>query len=379
MSPMITRRMGAGDADLAHAAELLIAGELVGIPTETVYGLAVRADDPAAIERLYAAKGRPSDNPLIVHVASLEALGQVARDVTPLAALLLEHFAPGPLTVVLEAHPDLPREVTAGLDTVAVRIPDHPVALEVLRRCGVPLAAPSANRSGRPSPTTAAHVLDDLDGRIAAVVDGGPTRLGLESTVVDARGSTPTVLREGAVTREELLRACEAPASDKGATPGADDRSVAGPGTGPDPAASVLAPGTRHRHYAPGLPVHLADPSTGPTSAAALLDDLRTASSGSGSDITVGLVTVGSTASTRSGRSDPATDRAIVLLGAPADATALAAELFALLRRAEDLGLTALVIEQVSDAGIGRAVMDRLRRASEASGGASRETVGPVS
>lgn len=364
MSPFLTRRLGAGDADLTHAADLLLAGGLVALPTETVYGLAVRADDPAAIARLYAAKGRPSDNPLIVHVASVEALLHVTNDVTPLAAHLLARFAPGPLTVVLDAHPDLPREVTAGLDTVAVRIPDHPVALEVLRRCGVPLAAPSANRSGRPSPTTAMHVHDDLDGRIAAVVDGGPTRLGLESTVVDARGTTPIVLREGAITREDLLLACETFRTDGDGASGADrESSTRSPSAPHEP----HSPGTRHRHYSPGLPVHLAAPGTGQVAAFALLEDLRRDSDETGDrgSVRVGLVTVGSTPPPRT----DGTDAAIVLIGAHTDAGDLATGLFAALRLAEDLELSALVIEQVDEDGIGRAVMDRLRRASEASGG----------
>jgi len=355
MSDLATQLLGTGDADLTCAAALLAAGELVGLPTETVYGLAVRADDAAAVARLYTAKGRPSDNPLIVHVASIADITQVARHVTPLAGRLLERFAPGPLTVVLDAHPDLPRAVTAGLDTVAVRIPDHPVFLEVLRRCGLPLAAPSANRSGRPSPTCAGHVLDDLVGRIAAVVDGGPTRLGLESTVVDARGTTPIVLREGAVTREDLRL--------RGGGPADEGSSGAEP--------SARAPGTRHPHYSPGLPVHVVAPGAGPARAATRVVELHgrsdpSAHASARPSARVGLVTIGRT---RTDAAGTALHPGVELLGTPADADALAADLFALLRRAEELGLAALVIEGVPAEGIGRAVMDRLRRAAEASGG----------
>jgi L-threonylcarbamoyladenylate synthase len=355
-----TERLGTGAADLARAAELLVAGGLVALPTETVYGLAVRADDPDAVGRLYAAKGRPADNPLIVHVASLDALARITTHVTPLARRLLAHFSPGPLTVVLDAHPDLPRAVTAGLDTVAVRIPDHPVTLAILERCGIPIAAPSANRSGRPSPTCATHVLDDLDGLIAAVVDGGPTRLGLESTVVDARGTLPVLLREGAVTREDLARigGGVSGVGRQDGSGGAAHRSAAD-------ADAPRAPGTRHRHYAPGLPVHLVAPGSGARSAADLLAGLRDTSDPAAR---VGLVTQGSGTTLPDG---------IELLGTPVDAGALATELFALLRRAEDLRLSALVIEQVAEEGIGRAVMDRLRRAAEASGGSMREVGGP--
>ncbi len=349
MNERTTERLGTGDADLARAAELLVAGELVGVPTETVYGLAVRADDPDAVARLYAAKGRPSDNPLIVHVASVVALAQVTSNVTPLAARLLGRFSPGPLTVVLDAHPDLPRAVTAGLDTVAVRIPDHPVTLAILERCGLPIAAPSANRSGRPSPTRAAHVLDDLDGSIAAVVDGGPTRFGLESTVVDARGASPIVLREGAVTREDLTRAGDAPTSEHGPS---DPATIA--------ADTPMSPGTRHPHYAPGLPVHLAAPGHGSTAAERLRRSLQDGVPAGGGQVRVGLVAPGP-------RPRPGTGAGVELIGSPADATALAAELFDLLRRAERLGLDALVVEAVPEEGIGRAVMDRLRRAAEAS------------
>ncbi|MGA0830029.1 MAG: L-threonylcarbamoyladenylate synthase [Nitriliruptoraceae bacterium] len=327
-----TERLASDAAGVARAAALLRAGGLVAIPTETVYGLAVRADDAAAVGRLFAAKGRPSDNPLIVHVADATAVAAVAAEVTPLARRLLARFAPGPLTVVLPARDDLPRAVTGGLDTVAVRVPEHPVARAVLVACGLPLAAPSANRSGRPSPTTAAHVLADLDDRIDAVLDGGPTRIGLESTVVDARGDVPVVLREGAVTREDL-----------GAVTAAD---------GGGDARGARSPGTRHHHYAPGLPVVLAPQGGGPAAAAAL---------GSRSG-TVGLVRVGS-----AGGAD--VPDGVRVLAEAADAAARGAALGARLRRAEAEGRTALVVESVPEVGVGRAVMDRLRRAAAASGG----------
>jgi len=355
VTTMSTQRLSDSDADLTRAAGLLLAGEIVAIPTETVYGLAVRADDPAAIARVYAAKGRPSDNPLIVHVASVDALEGIAQNITPLAALLLDRFSPGPLTLVLDAHPDLPRAVTAGLDTVAVRIPGHPIALEVLRRCGVALAAPSANRSGRPSPTAAIHVLTDLDGSIAAVVEGGRSRVGLESTIIDARGSRPIVLREGAVTQEDLLIACGAPA----ATDGLDHAMN-------DPASLAHVPGTRHQHYAPNIPVHVARVGEAGPAAIVVLDDLRShAVESPGSNIGVGLITVGASTPVP----EIAGIDAIVHLANPGDASELAAGLFQYLRSAEERGLSALVIEQVREEGIGRAVMDRLRRASEGSGG----------
>jgi L-threonylcarbamoyladenylate synthase len=342
--PRRTERLGADPAGIARAAELLRAGGLVAIPTETVYGLAVRADDAAAVAALFAAKGRPADNPLIVHVADVDAVTAVAADVTPLARALLARFTPGPLTVVLPARDDLPRATTGGLDTVAVRIPDHPVAGRLLAACGLPLAAPSANRSGRPSPTTAAHVLADLDGRIDAVIDGGPTRIGLESTVVDARGDVPVVLREGAVTREDLAAAFPAGAA---AGTAADD-----------PGAAGRSPGTRHPHYAPGLPVRVAPAGTGSAVAAALC----------GPAAPVGLVRLRAAPATHA-PGVPAVPAGVRVLTEPADAAGLGRVLFDLLRRAEDEGLTALVVEAVPEVGVGRAVMDRLRRAAAASGG----------
>ncbi len=343
----MTERLTTSPSDLERAATLLRDGGLVAIPTETVYGLAVRADDAAAVARLFTAKGRPSDNPLIVHVATPADVTSVARELTPLARRLLDRFAPGPLTVVLPARDDLPRAVTGGLDTVAVRIPDHPVALALLRASGLPLAAPSANRSGRPSPTRAEHVLDDLSGRIDAVVDAGPTRIGLESTVVDARGTGWRILRAGAIGEEELAAALGA-----GATGG----TGAGDGAGG-------SPGLRHHHYAPTLPVHLAGPGAGPAFAAEL------AASGARNGA-VGVVAM---------RSDGLLEVSdgCRVLGVPRDVDALAAELFALLRSAEELGLAHLVIEAVPGSDVGRAVMDRLRRASVASGGTTHGTVAP--
>jgi L-threonylcarbamoyladenylate synthase len=340
-----TERLEPDAEGIARAAALLRAGELVAFPTETVYGLGARADDARAVDRVFTAKGRPSDNPLIVHVPSVDALERVAGEVTPLARTLLDRFAPGPLTLVLRARPDLPRRVTAGLDTVAVRIPAHPVALMLLRALDLPLAAPSANRSTRPSPTTAAHVLADLDGLIAAVLDAGATDVGLESTVVDARGARPVVLREGAVTREDLA-----------ALSGIDHDAV-GPAGGIDDAHR--SPGTRHAHYAPRMPVHVADPGHGDE----LLAHLLTAPSLT-STARIGLVRVSDSGTTTTGSQRPSLPPAGLLLAELEGPAALASQLFALLRAAEDAGCVALIVEGVAPVGIGRAVMDRLARAA---------------
>lgn len=304
---------------IAAAAAVLRAGGLVAFPTETVYGLGANALDAAAVRRVFAAKGRPADNPLIVHVASLAAALEVAAWLSPLARSLAERFWPGPLTLVVEADPAVPAVTTGGLTTVAVRIPDHPVALALLRAAGVPVAAPSANRSGRPSPTTAQHVADDLGQAVDVVVDGGACHVGVESTVVDARGDVPVILREGAVTREDLGLTGDAATGDLRASPG-----------------------TRYGHYAPSCPVELVATGDGPARARRLRDSGRR----------VGLVGFA-----------PAPE-GVVSLAVVRDAAELGRRLYALLRAAERERVDVLVVEAVPETGIGRAVMDRLRRAA---------------
>ena len=190
--------------DLKKAGELLRAGGLVAIPTETVYGLAANALDGAAVKAIYQAKGRPSDNPLIVHICDFGQLSPLVREVPEAAKQLAQAFWPGPLTIILKKSDLVPAETSGGLDTVAVRFPAHPVAQAVIREAGVPLAAPSANLSGRPSPTTFAHVEEDLTGRVDALVDGGDCAVGVESTVITLAEGVPKVLRPGGVTVAQL-------------------------------------------------------------------------------------------------------------------------------------------------------------------------------
>ncbi|MDD5304900.1 MAG: L-threonylcarbamoyladenylate synthase, partial [Elusimicrobia bacterium] len=237
-----TRVLRPNGKTLAMAADILRAGGLVAFPTETVYGLGARAYDPAAARRVYKAKGRPSDNPLIVHVCDEAMLADAVKRVTPLARRLMDAFWPGPLTLILEKSARVPGAVTAGGRTVAVRCPGHPAARALIRALGEPIAAPSANLSGRPSPTTAAHVLRDLRGRVALILDGGPCRKGLESAIVDARGRRPIVLRHGTLTGESISRAAGVPL-------GVPGRSA------------PASPGTRHRHYAPSCRVILVPPA----------------------------------------------------------------------------------------------------------------------
>ena len=223
------------------AAKLLREGQLVAIPTETVYGLGANALDPDAVLKIFEAKGRPQDNPLIIHIADPEDLDRYCRDIPPSARSLAEAFWPGPLTMVLPVKDTVPKRTTAGLDTVAVRCPEVAVTREIIRRAGVPVAAPSANLSGTPSTTTAQHVLHDYgtDGKIAAIVAGGACRVGLESTIVDLHCERPRLLRPGGITPEQLIAVLGDLEIDKAVT-----AQITGD-------AVVRAPGMKYKHYAP--------------------------------------------------------------------------------------------------------------------------------
>ncbi len=241
---MKTLYMPAGAAGTVEtAAELLQKGELVALPTETVYGLGANGLDEAAVAKIFAAKGRPQDNPLILHISGAEEMEKFCHSIPDAAYALAERFWPGPLTMVLPARDTVPRRTTGGLSTVAVRCPDCDVTRQIIRLSGVPIAAPSANISGKPSTTTAEHVLHDHDGKIAAVVDGGPCRVGVESTIVDLTDSRPRLLRPGGVTPEELLAVLGDLVVDRAVTAQIDQDAV------------VKAPGMKYRHYAPGAPV----------------------------------------------------------------------------------------------------------------------------
>ncbi len=233
-------------AEAGRAAELLRAGGLVALPTETVYGLGASALNEDAVKRIFEVKGRPQDNPLIVHVAGPEALREWCRDVPETAYRLTARFWPGPLTLVLNCRktgdPYIPDRVTAGLDTVAMRCPDHPATLAVIREAGIPIAAPSANLSGKPSTTTALHCLHDLTGKVEAVLDGGPCRVGLESTILDLTVDPPRVLRPGGVTLEQLREVLGTVELDPGLV---------------QPGETPKAPGMKYRHYAPAAAVTL--------------------------------------------------------------------------------------------------------------------------
>lgn len=231
-------RAGVDEALMEKAGNIIKNGRLVAFPTETVYGLGANALDPEAARRIYSAKGRPSDNPLIVHIASLDSLDRIVRHVSQQALLLAHAFWPGPLTMILEKDPLVPASVTGGLDTVAVRMPDHEIALALIRSGGGYIAAPSANTSGRPSPTTARHVWEDLNGRIDMIIDGGSVGIGVESTIVDLTSEVPMVLRPGFISLQMLREVLGEVSMD----PGLHSE---------DPSFRPKAPGMKYRHYAP--------------------------------------------------------------------------------------------------------------------------------
>jgi L-threonylcarbamoyladenylate synthase len=330
------------DADsITEAARVLASGGLVAFPTETVYGLGADALNPRAVARIFEAKGRPADNPLIVHVADADALARLVTEVPPAARTLIARCWPGPLTLVLSASPAVPEVTRGGAPTVAIRMPAHPVALMLIRAAACPVAAPSANRSGRPSPTTAQHVLADLGDAIDLVLDAGPTPVGVESTVLDLTGPVPVVLRPGGVTVEmlqEILGSVAVVASDTQLTQELRGRS----------------PGTRYRHYAPRARVVLVEAPlarVGTEMAAAIR---RLWDQG----LRVGVMTTVETLSSLP------PGAAVRVMGRRDDPEVIAANLYALLRDLDDAGLDAIVVEGIPERGVGRAVMDRLRRAA---------------
>jgi len=316
----VTQRLASDAAGIERAAAILREGGLVAFPTETVYGLGADATSAGAIAGIYAAKERPRFNPLIAHVASLEAAeaqGRFDGD----ARRLAQAFWPGPLTLVLPVAQngtvsDLAR---AGLDTVGLRVPNHVVAFELLRQVGRPVAAPSANRSGWVSATDPEHVIGDLDGRIDAVVDGGSTSVGLESTIVACLGGMPRLLRPGGVPREAI-------------------EGVVGRTLGPDESAAVLAPGMLASHYAPRARVRMNAEVVKPGEAALLFGGARPP----------GIEHAG----------------ASLDLSESGDLTEAAARLFSYLRRLDAAGVGAIAVTSIPESGLGDAINDRLRRAS---------------
>jgi L-threonylcarbamoyladenylate synthase len=318
-----------------EAAQKLKQNEVVAFPTETVYGLGGNAKSDEAVMKIFEAKGRPGDNPLIIHIANREQIHSFVKEIPEQALRLMDVFWPGPLTLILEKKEGvLSEKATAGLSTVAVRMPDHPVALAILEASGLPLAAPSANLSGKPSPTTAAHVADDLTGRIAGIVDGGPTGVGLESTVVDCTGEIPTILRPGGVTKEQL----EEVAGEVSADPALKDANQA-----------PKSPGMKYRHYAPNAPFYLVDGTR--EEIQQLVNEKRNAG------MKVGVMTT----KENSGFYDA---NIVIACGERARLETVAEALYDTLRAFNQEDLDILFGEIFPEQGVGQAIMNRLSKAS---------------
>ena len=321
-----------------RAGEIVRAGGLVAFPTETVYGLGADALRGESARRVYAAKGRPSDNPLIVHVAAWEDVAAVAEEIPAVAETLARRFWPGPLTLIFQKREIVPRETTGGLPTVAVRLPDHPVARALIRQAGGFVAAPSANLSGRPSPTTAGRVAEDLDGRIDMILDGGPAVLGIESTILDLSDNVPTILRPGFVTAEELSEAIGEVRIDPGLV-----REDLPP----------KAPGMKYRHYAPRAEMIVVLGEKGfVTGRIAVLARELTAEGKR-----VGIFASAETAGQY--RAD-----LVLSAGAWEDAAAMASCLYESLRRFDDHGVDCILSEGFEGPGVARAVLNRLLKAA---------------
>ena len=299
------------------AAEFIRNGGAVAFPTETVYGLGANIFDEIAVAKIFEAKRRPADNPLIAHIGSLDQIGELALDLPEAAQQLIDAFFPGPLTLVLKKSTRVPRIATAGLDTIGVRMPGNAVANEFLKSCGTPVAAPSANISGRPSPTTWEAVFDDLDGRIDCILQGGATTIGLESTVVDCTSGHPMVLRTGAVSIESLR---EIVPSTRPFEPGQDD--------------TIRSPGLKHKHYAPDARVVI---------------------------VNAGFEIPNASESTFIGLERPGGKLAFVKICSSADE--YAHSVFAFFRESDKRNIETIYCQAVEERGIGVALMDRLRRA----------------
>ena len=326
---------------MEEAGRLIAEGELVAFPTETVYGLGGDALHPEAARKIYAAKGRPSDNPLIVHIADFSDMERVAREVPEAARKLAGAFWPGPLTMIVWKSDAVPMATTGGMDTVAVRMPNHPVALDLIRKSGCLIAAPSANTSGRPSPTEASHVAEDLSGRIAMILDGGPVGIGIESTIIDLTETKPMVLRPGYITPQMLSEVL-------------GEEVIIDPGIiAADDTRKPKAPGMKYRHYAPKADLTIIE---GPLEKVTAEINKR-AKEKSRAGYKVGIIgTEETVAEYKAGD--------VKCIGTRADESTIAANLFGILREFDDDQVDYIYSESFDTAGIGSAIMNRLLKAA---------------
>ncbi|WP_033152616.1 L-threonylcarbamoyladenylate synthase [Pseudobutyrivibrio ruminis] len=329
---------------ISEASEILRKGGLVAFPTETVYGLGGDATDKEASRKIYAAKGRPSDNPLIVHIARFSQLQEISKDLPENAKKLADAFWPGPLTMVVNKNEVIPYETTGGLDTVAVRMPNNPIALALIEESGCMIAAPSANTSGRPSPTKASHVYEDLSGKIDAILDGGAVDIGLESTIVDLTEAVVTILRPGYINMEMLKEVVGEVRidpgivyNDKGTTSGAKPK----------------APGMRYKHYAPKGDLTII--SGDEDKVVAKINELTKAAIEAGSK--VGIIATSETA-------DRYSEGQILVIGDRSDEGSIAHNLYDILRKFDELGVDLIYSESFATPKMGQAIMNRLLKAA---------------
>ncbi len=319
---------------IRHAADTLRRGGLVVFPTETVYGLGANALDPDAVRKVFRIKSRPSDNPLIVHIADVGDLQLLAKRPPKAAKLLMERFWPGPLTIVLRKKRAVPDVVTAGSDTVAVRMPDNAIARQLIRNACVPLAGPSANISGRPSPTKAEYVLDDLSGMVDIILDGGRTRIGIESTVIDMTVKSPVILRHGGVTKKEIERLIG-----KVRTPDADISSQ-----------YLKSPGLKYKHYAPKAEMVIVEGKN---------EDVRKKMEALANDALKDDKKVGIISFRRNVRY-----KGCIVAFAGSEPGTIAERIYSVLREMDRKRVDIIISASVSDKGIGLAVYDRIKRAA---------------
>lgn len=327
---------------LKTAAKALKEGKIVAIPTETVYGLGANALDTKAVKLIFAAKGRPSDNPLIVHIADKEEVYKLAESISEKAVMLMDKLWPGPLTLVLKKSPIIPEIITAGLDTVAIRMPEHPVARELIRLAGIPVAAPSANVSGKPSTTTAQHVLDDLDGRIEMVVDAGSSRVGLESTVLDMTVEPPLLLRPGGVTPQQIQKVVGKIDIDKTILGKINSENI------------PKSPGMKYKHYSPEAHVIIVKSEDKLKQIAKILE---LAQQNTAQGRKVGICSTDQTVHMYKGFET-------ISMGDRNMPETIAFRLFALLREYDDLGVDIILAEAIEEHEVGLAIMNRMIKAA---------------
>ncbi len=325
---------------IGEAAAIIREGGLVAFPTETVYGLGADALNPEASRKIYAAKGRPSDNPLIVHIADFEDLVRIAAEVPQEAKKLADAFWPGPLTMIVNKNGKVPYETTGGMDTVAVRMPNHPAALELIRKSGCLIAAPSANTSGRPSPTLAEHVAEDLGGKIPMILDGGEVGIGIESTIIDLTEEIPMILRPGYITKEMLESVIGRVQTDPGII--ASDSSK-----------KPKAPGMKYRHYAPKAGLLLIDGKK--DAVIEKINQMTDEMQAQGKRVGI----IGTDETIAAYRGDM-----VLSMGAREDEDAIARHLYRILREFDEAGVDVIYSESFSTPRIGQAIMNRLLKAA---------------